>query len=71
MFITRVELARRWAVCVRTIDRKRELGELPWVDVAQGRGARPCVRFRLADIEALENRLTKGPVWEGTGECRQ
>lgn len=70
MFITRVELAKRWKVCVRTVDRKRELGEIPWVDVSQGRGARPCVRFRLADIEALESRLIKGPVSEVTRECR-
>lgn len=70
MFITRSELAKRWKVCVRTIDRKRELGELPWVDVAQGRGARPCVRFKLSDIEALENRMAKRPVAEEPWEAR-
>jgi hypothetical protein len=70
MFITRSDLAKRWHTSTRTIDRKRELGLLPWVDLAQGRGARPCVRFRLADIEALEARMVKGPVAEARREAQ-
>lgn len=64
MFMTRQELAARWRVSIRTIDRLRGIGELRWVDIADGRGARPCVRFRLADILALESRLIKGAVSE-------
>lgn len=62
--ITRMDLAKRWQISMRTIDRKRRLGLVPWVDLAQGQGARPCVRFRLADIETLESRMVKGPVME-------
>lgn len=66
--ITRLDLAKRWQTSTRTIDRNRRLGLLPWVDLAQGQGARPCVRFRLADIEALESRMVKGPVMEARRE---
>jgi hypothetical protein len=30
------------------------MGLLPWIDLAQGRGGRPQIRFRLQDIEAFE-----------------
>jgi hypothetical protein len=55
--LTRVELAKRWATSERTVDRKRMLGLLPWLDLSGGRGKRPLVRFRLADIEAYEERV--------------
>jgi hypothetical protein len=54
-FMTREDLAERWKTSVRTIDRRRNLGLLPWVDLSHGRGNRPCVRFRTKDIEAYEN----------------
>jgi len=52
--LTRRELAQRWRTTPRTIDRRRVMGLLPWIDLAQGRGGRPQIRFRLQDIEAFE-----------------
>ena len=46
----------------------REQGLLAWVDLTEGRGG-PCVRFRLADIEALESRMVMGPVMEARREA--
>lgn len=62
--ITRYDLAKRWNCSTRKVDRMRADGLLGWIDLSEGRGARPCVRFRLADIEALEARMVKGPVME-------
>lgn len=62
--ITRFDLAKRWKCSTRKVDRMRGQGLLPWVDLTQGRGTRPCVRFRIGDIEALEARMVKGPVME-------
>jgi|WetSurMetagenome_2_1015567.scaffolds.fasta_scaffold527272_1 hypothetical protein len=67
--ITRFDLAKRWKCSTRKVDRMREQGLLAWVDLTQGRGARPCVRFRLADIEALESRMVMGPVMEARREA--
>jgi len=55
--LTRPELANRWDTSERTIDRRRKLGLLPWVDVAGGHGKRPIVRFRVEDIEMYENQM--------------
>jgi len=55
--ISRQELARRWGVSTRTIDRKRIKGIIPWLDVSAGIGRRPLVRFRLADVEKLETEM--------------
>ncbi|MBM4327358.1 MAG: DNA-binding protein [Deltaproteobacteria bacterium] len=52
--LDRNQLAERWCVSVRTVDRARQDGRLPWIDLARGRGARPCVRFRLDDVERYE-----------------
>ena len=67
--ITRFDLAKRWKCSTRKVDRMREQGLLAWVDLTQGRGARPCVRFRLTDIEALESRMVMGPVMEARREA--
>jgi hypothetical protein len=67
--ITRFDLAKRWKCSTRKVDRMREQGLLAWVDLTQGRGARPCVRFRLADIEALESRMVMSPVMEARREA--
>ena len=40
-FFTRQELAARWKTSVRTIDRRRELGLLPWVDLAGAEATDP------------------------------
>jgi len=57
--ITRLDLAKRWQTSTRTVDRKRQLGLLPWIDIAGGHGKRPIVRFRLEDIEMFENSMTQ------------
>jgi|YNPNPStandDraft_1061719.scaffolds.fasta_scaffold306950_1 hypothetical protein len=54
---TRAGLAKRWKVTERTVDRKRKLGLIAWIDIAGGRGKRPCVRFRMEDILAYESRM--------------
>jgi hypothetical protein len=56
-YLTRRNLAGRWCVSLRTVDRLRQAGKLPWVDIAGGSGARPAVRFNLKDIEAYEERM--------------
>jgi hypothetical protein len=59
--ITRFELAKRWKCPTRKVDRVREQGLLPWVDLSRGRGGRPCVRFRLEDVEEYERRARLCP----------
>lgn len=54
--LTRKGLANRWKTTPRTIDRRRTLGLLPWVDLARGTGKRPQIRFRLEDIEEYERK---------------
>ena len=44
---------------MRTVDRKRLDGLLAWIDLSGGRGRRPQVRFRLADIEEFEQRMRR------------
>jgi hypothetical protein len=58
-YLTRHNLATRWGTSVRTIDRIRQEGSLPWVDISAGRGARPLVRFRLSDVESYESAMTQ------------
>jgi len=52
--LSREALANRWSTSTRTIDRLRQAGKIPWVDIAAGRGARPIVRFKIQDVEAFE-----------------
>lgn len=58
--ITRLDLAKRWQTSTRTVDRKRQLGLFPWIDIAGGCGKRPLVRFRLEDVENYEVRMMMG-----------
>lgn len=62
VFLTREAVATRWCVSLRTIDRRRLDGSLPWVDLNRGRGRKPIVRFMLRDIEDYEQK--------GRLECR-
>jgi hypothetical protein len=62
---SRQTLARRWNTSTRTIDRLRQRGVLPWVDLSAGHGGRPIVRFRLQDIESYEAKMRQNP--DGTG----
>lgn len=56
VLLTRQALANRWSVSVRTIDRLRQDGILPWIDLNNGHGAKPMVRFPLKDIEDHEQK---------------
>ena len=59
--LSRTDLANRWTVSVRTIDRLRKDGRLSWVDLSAGEGARPIVRFRLLDVQEFEERVLQAP----------
>ena len=61
-FLTRQDLANRWQTHTRTIDRLRNAGLIPWVDISGGKGRRPIVRFHLKDVEAYENRMRMEPM---------
>jgi len=56
VFLTREAVATRWSVSTRTVDRRRQDGILPWVDLNRGRGRKPIVRFSLKDIEDYEGK---------------
>lgn len=60
--LSRGQLAERWHISERTLDRRRKLGLLPWIDLTGGRGKRPLVRFRLEDIEEFEGRMLQKAV---------
>jgi len=62
--LTREGLARRWNASTRTVDRLRQRGLIPWVDLSAGRGARPLVRFTLTDVEAYERAVRQDPQTE-------
>jgi hypothetical protein len=53
--LTKSDLAERWKTSQKTVDRMRERGVLPWVDLNQGKLGKPTVRFRLSDIVAFES----------------
>ena len=55
--LTRKSVSQHLGVTPRHIDRLRQNGRLPWIDLSAGMGKRPCVRFKLADIEAFEQRF--------------
>lgn len=59
--LSRKDLADRWSISLRTLDRLRQDGRIPWLDVAGGQGARPIVRFRLADVQTYEDQMTTDP----------
>ncbi|MGO9116831.1 MAG: helix-turn-helix domain-containing protein [Desulfomonilaceae bacterium] len=51
--LSRRELATRWGISVKTVDRLRETGQLPWIDLSTS-PRKPLVRFPLAEIERFE-----------------
>jgi hypothetical protein len=65
-FLSRAELAQRWGVTSKTVDRLRKTGRLPWLDLTNGQGGKPLVRFREGDILAYEA-LTRLAPFEGGG----
>lgn len=58
MVLNRKEAAQALGFSLRTLDRLRESGLLPWVDASGGRGSRPAVRFFQKDLDEflLQNR---------------
>ena len=67
VLLTRNDLSSRWGVTVKTVDRLRRRGLLPWLDLSNGKGGKPLVRFRISDIEAFETRNRVAPL-EGGGK---
>lgn len=60
--LTRPALAERWQTSIRTVDRRRQIGLIPWVDLSGGKGTRPVVRFRLVDVENFEKKVLQNPL---------
>ena len=66
---TAAALAKRWERHLRTIDRLRQAGKLPWIDISGGRGANGhWFRFIFADVERFEQEMRQAPG--GTREYR-
>jgi len=55
--LTREDVATRWGVSPRTVDRLRKSGRLSWIDISGRRGERPIVRFTLLDVELYERQM--------------
>jgi hypothetical protein len=55
--LNRQALAAHWNTSTRTIDRLRQAGKLPWIDLSGGRGIRPLVRFKIEDVEKFEETM--------------
>jgi hypothetical protein len=56
-YLSRRELAERWKVSHKTIDRLRFAGKLSWVNLASHSGKKPLVRFKVEDVEAFERAM--------------
>ncbi|MEW6352238.1 MAG: helix-turn-helix domain-containing protein [Thermodesulfobacteriota bacterium] len=65
-YLTREQLAQRWGIGLKTLDRLRASGRLAWINLsAEEDGQRDLVRFKPADIEAFEQeRKTRGSAPE-------
>ena len=64
--LSRHQLAQRWSVSIRTIDKLRASGALPWLDMNLGGKRKPLVRFKLEDVEVCERMMKQATadVWE-------
>ena len=62
IMLSRKDLAIRWATSTRTIDRLRNAGKLPWIDLSAGRGSRPIVRFRGLDLTDFEQSMRRSTI---------
>jgi len=60
-FLTRQQLAKRWKVQLKTVDRLRQRGLLPWMDLSGGHGKKSLVRFSISDVEHYESRNRMAP----------
>jgi len=54
--ISRRQLALRWGVNAKTIDRLRQRGLLPWMDLNGCHRKKSLVRFSMSDIQTYEDR---------------
>jgi hypothetical protein len=54
--LTRKELCARWRLSTETLKRRERCGLLPFLKLGKG------VRYRLADIEALEHAAEVAPM---------
>ena len=61
-FLTKKQLAERWACCERTVERIVGDGLLATLDISGGRGAKRTLRFSLNDVRSFEahNRKPEG-----------
>ena len=62
VLLTRNDLAKRWKLSGRSIDRMRQIGILPWHDLTNGQSKKPIVRFKQDDIEAYEEQTRLKPL---------
>jgi len=65
--LTKDQVAKRWLCSKRTLDRLRLDGKLPWLDLTNGRGCKPLIRFREADILAYEEATRMAPLEKEVG----
>jgi hypothetical protein len=63
MMLGRKKTAKILNVSVRTVDRLRKNGLLPWIDLTGGHGKRPIVRFLESDIEDFFQKMRKDAKW--------
>lgn len=63
--LTRRQAAELLGVSLRTLDRLRREGLIPWIDVKAGRGGRGIIRL---DHAALERVLRERSLGEGLHE---
>jgi len=52
--LSRAQLALRWGCSIKTIDRLKRLGRLPWLNISGKDGKRPMIRFPLSGIQEFE-----------------
>ena len=57
--LSRSETARLMGTSIRTIDRLKADGRLPFVDISAGKGRRPIVRFLATDVRCFIQRNRK------------
>ena len=53
-FLTKKQLAERWACCERTIERIVGDGLLATLDISGGKGVKRTLRFSLNDVRSFE-----------------
>ena len=61
-FLTKKQLAERWACCERTVEKIVGDGLLAVLDINSGRGTKRTLRFSLNDVRSFEahNRKPEG-----------